>query len=290
MKEDSYNKDYRAKDYETSTKLETETNKRKPTLLAKILVGLFVLLVCSLGYDNIVEPHLEKKGQQTESPITSSTQDNEDTAIDETDDITSIVDDEPALEIIEEPIQRSQPVTTKQAERKTPTAPANPAIEPTTKPTESSRTVQPEQSRRNTASTQPMVEDESELSTLEIMERRNHANVMKQAQRAGVSTEGSTLDIMERINHANVVKQAQRAGVSTEGTTLEIMERINHANVVKQAQRAGVSTEGTTLEIMERINHANVVKQAQRAGVSTEGSTLDIMERINRKNMQRMGY
>ena len=137
MKEDSYTKDYRAKDYETSTKLETETNKRKPTLLAKILVGLFVLLVCSLGYDNIVKPYLENRGQQTECPVASSTQDNEEPAVDEADDITSIVDDEPALEIIEEPIQRSQPVTTKQAERKTPTAPANPAIEPTTKPTES---------------------------------------------------------------------------------------------------------------------------------------------------------
>ena len=50
------------------------------------------------------------------------------------------------------------------------------------------------------------------------------------------------------------MKEAKRAGVSTEGTTLEIMERINHAEVVKEAKRAGVSTEGTTLEIMERIN------------------------------------
>lgn len=129
--------------------------------------------------------------------------------------------------------------------------------------------------------------DESELSTLEILERRNHAEVVKQAKRAGVSTEGSTLEIMERINHAEVVKQAKRAGVSAEGSTLEIMERINHAEVVKQAKRAGVSTEGSTLEIMERINHAEVVKQAKRAGVSTEGSTFEIMERINRKELER---
>jgi lipid-binding SYLF domain-containing protein len=50
------------------------------------------------------------------------------------------------------------------------------------------------------------------------------------------------------------VKQAQRAGVSTEGSTIEILERINHASVVKQAQKAGVSTEGSTIEILERIN------------------------------------
>ena len=231
MKEDSYNKDYRAKDYETSTKLETETNKRKPTLLAKILVGLFVLLVCSLGYDNIVKQYLEKRGQQTESPITSSTQDNEDTAIDETDDITSIVDDEPALEIIEEPIQRSQPVTTEQAEYKSPTAPTNPDIEPNTKPAESSQKIQPEQSHRNTASTESNAEDESELSTSEILERRTHANVVKQAQQAGVSTEGTTSEILERITHANVVKQAKQAGVSTEGSTTEILERITRKNL-----------------------------------------------------------
>ena len=58
------------------------------------------------------------------------------------------------------------------------------------------------------------------------MEERNHANVVKQAKEAGVSTEGSTLDILERINHANVVKQAQELGVSTEGSTFEILERI----------------------------------------------------------------
>ena len=64
----------------------------------------------------------------------------------------------------------------------------------------------------------------------------------------------TTLDDLERRNHAEVVKEAQRVGVSTEGTTLEILERINHAEVVKEAQRIGVSTKGTTLEILERIN------------------------------------
>lgn len=130
-------------------------------------------------------------------------------------------------------------------------------------------------------------DNDKELSTLELLEKRNHADVVDQARRAGVSTEGTTLEILERINHADVVKQAKRAGVSTEGTTIEILERINHADVVEQARKAGVSTEGSTIEILERINHADVVKQAQRAGVSTEGTTLEILERISRKELEK---
>lgn len=133
-------------------------------------------------------------------------------------------------------------------------------------------------------------EADRELSTLEILERKNHADVVRRAQRAGVSTEGSTIEILERINHADVVKRAKRAGVSTEGSTIEILERINHADVVKRAQRAGVSTEGSTIDILERINHADVVKRAKRLGVSTEGSTIDILERINRKEMEKYNY
>ena len=101
------------------------------------------------------------------------------------------------------------------------------------------------------------------------------------------SMEGvSTLELLERKNHADVVEQAKRKGVSTEGTTLEILERINHADVVEQAKRKGVSTEGTTLEILERINHADVVKRAKQMGVNTEGTTLEILERINRKSIE----
>ena len=70
-----------------------------------------------------------------------------------------------------------------------------------------------------------------ELTTIELLERRNHAEVVKQAKRAGVSTEGSTTDILERINHAEVVKQAKRAGVSTEGSTTDILERINRKEI-----------------------------------------------------------
>ena len=127
--------------------------------------------------------------------------------------------------------------------------------------------------------------DESELSTLEMLERKQHADVVERAREVGVSTEGSTLDILERINHANVVERAREAGVSTEGSTLDILERINHANVVERAREVGVSTEGSTLDILERTNHVNVVERAREVGVSTEGSTLDILERINHANV-----
>lgn len=68
---------------------------------------------------------------------------------------------------------------------------------------------------------------QKEKTTLELLEQKHHAEVVEQARRAGVSTEGTTLDILERIHHADVVKQAKRAGVSTEGSTLDILERIH---------------------------------------------------------------
>ena len=102
--------------------------------------------------------------------------------------------------------------------------------------------------------------------------------------------EKSISELLEERTHADVVKQAKRAGVSTEGSTSEILERITHADVVKQAKRAGVSTEGSTSEILERITHADVVKQAKRAGVSTEGSTSEILERITRKSLEEYNW
>lgn len=95
-----------------------------------------------------------------------------------------------------------------------PVSTAEPPISPkTATPTHQ----QPEQERQ----------DVREESLLEALERANHADVVKQAKRAGVSTEGSTMEILERINHADVVKQAKHTGVSTEGSTMEILERIN---------------------------------------------------------------
>ena len=99
-----------------------------------------------------------------------------------------------------------------------------------------------------------------------------------------------SLDELERQSHAEAVKRAKEAGVSTKGSTLDILERISHAEAVKQAKEAGVSTKGSTLDILERISHAEAVKQAKEAGVSTKGSTLDILERISRKELQEMGY
>ena len=295
---DAYNKDYRTREYDRFSDLEPERERKKPSFLTMLLVGLLVFLVCSLGYDNIIKPYLEKSKEQIEKPVAISSQEAEQPPSSEVVEATSMDEDVAVPEVRKEPVQKSQPVSPEQvsvAASPTPIPEATPTpkpeVKPTAKPAESVASVPSSRQRRESeASTSSSTDDYSGLSTLEIMERRNHADVVRQAKRAGVSTEGTTLEIMERINHADVVRQAKRAGVSTEGTTLEIMERINHADVVRQAKRAGVSTEGTTLEIMERINHADVVRQAKRAGVSTEGTTLEIMERINRKEMQRMGY
>ena len=80
------------------------------------------------------------------------------------------------------------------------------------------------------------IEDISNLSDLDIIERRNYEEVVKRAKQAGVSTEGSTLDILERMNHADVVKRAKQAGVSTEGSTLDILERIHKKEMGKYNQ------------------------------------------------------
>ena len=136
----------------------------------------------------------------------------------------------------------------------------------------------------------PQTQPQREKSVSEILDERTHANVVRQAQQAGVSTEGTTSEILDRITHANVVRQAQQAGVSTDGTTSEILDRITHANAVQRAQEVGVSTDGTTSEILERITHANAVQRAQQVGVSTEGTTSEILERITRKNMERVRY
>lgn len=133
----------------------------------------------------------------------------------------------------------------------------------------------------------PMAKDERTATIVPKQKKRTESAHNETADKEDIGRELSTLEILERRNHTDVVKRAQRAGVSTEGTTIEILERINHADVVKRAQRAGVSTEGSTIDILERINHADVVKRAKRIGVGTEGSTIDILERINRKEMEK---
>ena len=130
----------------------------------------------------------------------------------------------------------------------------------------------------------------NELSTMELIERRQHADMVRRAKRAGVSTEGTTMEILDRIQHADMVRRGKSAGVSTEGTTMEILDRIQHADMVRRAKRAGVSTEGTTMEILDRIHHADMVRRAKRAGVSTEGTTMEILDRIQRKEMEKYNY
>ena len=135
-----------------------------------------------------------------------------------------------------------------------------------------------------------MAESEMMQDVTESAEGFNHTEKYKPAESSSrtdkPTEEMSTLEMLERRSHANAVESARRAGVSTEGSTLDILERISHANAVESAKRAGVSTEGSTLDILERISHANAVESAKRTGVSTEGSTLDILERISRKHLE----
>ena len=77
------------------------------------------------------------------------------------------------------------------------------------------------------------------------------------------SDQPSTDELIDEWIHSSAVKQAEEAGVSTEGPTAEIIDRIAHANAVKQAKQAGVSTEGTTAEILERIAKKNLEKYGQ---------------------------
>lgn len=114
--------------------------KRKPSFLVIVLIGLLLLLVCSLGYDNIVKPYLAKRAEQKSEQ------------------------------------------------------------------TKKERNVESEILRQTITSTPSKSENRKELSTIELMERRNHAEVVKQAKRAGVSSEGTTLEIMERINRKELEK------------------------------------------------------------------------------------
>ena len=294
MKTNDYQENY-TKNYDNLSSLDTKPNK-KPSFLTILLIGLLVLLVCSLGYDNWLKPYLAERKQQEEQTVVDTLEETDDVSIetkftDDEDDITSIEDDNDDYDIIDVKPTSTKPVTSRKVDANPSSTPSQPVVEPIEVNAESPLPSQPQTIMDSSPKrTRAKSEDYSGLSTSEILDRQTHAMVMKQAQQAGVSTEGSTTDILERINHASIVKQAQRAGVSTEGSTTDILERINHASVVKQARRMGVSTEGSTTDILERINHASVVKQARRMGVSTEGSTSEISERIMRKNMERMGY
>lgn len=96
----------------------------------------------------------------------------------------------------------------------------------------------------------------------------------------------TTLQLIEERQHREMVERGKKAGVSTEGSTMDILDRIQHKEMVERGKRAGVSTEGSTMDILDRIQHKEMVERGKKAGVSTEGSTMDILERIQQKEMQ----
>ena len=106
----------------------------------------------------------------------------------------------------------------------------------------------------NTEMEKPLVEQIKSIAVESTMPSGMKIPQGKNADVKTNETQKSTLELLEEQNHANVVKQAKEAGVSTKGSTLEILERINRASVIEQAKEMGVSTEGSTLEILERIN------------------------------------
>ena len=198
---DEYNKDYRKREYDKFSGLEPQRERKKPSFLTLLLVGLLVLLVCSLGYDNIIKPYLEKSKEQTEEPMATSTQEVEEPVSSEMDEDVTVP------EVREEPVQKSQPIYPEQVRvTATPEAPApQPTVKPTTKHTESVVSVpSSEQSRGSVTSTPSSSEDYSGLSTSEILDRRTHTNVVRQAKQAGVSTEGTTSEILDRITKKNL--------------------------------------------------------------------------------------
>ena len=260
---DEYNKSYQEKDYEKLPDLSEQTTKKSRSVLKVVLICLSVLLVVSFVYDNIVKPYIEKKKEEIEKIISISS-DDDDESVDDEDDITSIEDDDDDYDIIDVKPTSTKPVTSGKVDANPSSTPSQPVVEPIEVNAESPLPSQPQTIMDNSPKhIRANSEDNSGLSTMELLEKRTHDRA---------------------------VKRAKEQGVSTEGSTMEILERISHAKAVKRAQSEGVSTKGSTTEILERISHAKAVKRAKEAGVSTEGSTIDILERISRKNLEKMGY
>ena len=140
------------------------------------------------------------------------------------------------------------------------------------KSTESPKYVHKPSSAKNVSMTTNIVptersdyheESEQSVSTTTIQAERTEPETIDEAKSEGQpSRELSTIEILEKRNHEDAVRRARRAGVSTEGSTIDILERINHADVVKRAKRAGVSTEGTTSDIIDRITRKNLERMS----------------------------
>ena len=83
-----------------------------------------------------------------------------------------------------------------------------------------------------------VVPEENELTGQEVDESSSDAEASSTNEETTnyekESTKGlSTIELLEKRTHDNVVKQAKRAGVSTEGTTSEILDRITRKNLEK---------------------------------------------------------
>ena len=74
---DEYNKGYQEKDYEKLSDLSEQTTKKSRSVLKVVLICLSVLLVVSFVYDNIVKPYIEKKKEEIEKIISTSSSDDD---------------------------------------------------------------------------------------------------------------------------------------------------------------------------------------------------------------------
>ena len=189
---EDYNKDYRTKENDRYSELDLQNQKKKPSFLTIVLIGLLILFVCSLGYDNWLKPYLAQKKEQTEQQLAIPSEEKDEVTIE-----TSVAEADEETDYMENPV--SKPIERKQ----------NPPIEDVAVSSQTSSVPSVPVASQTSPSSQKYErtssrKDYSDMSTLEIMERRNHEQVVRQAQRAGVSTEGTTLDIIERINRKSL--------------------------------------------------------------------------------------
>ena len=223
--EEKYSKDYRTRKYDQLSDRQPQRENKKPSFLILLLVGLLVLLVCSLGYDNIIKPYLDNREQQPAEPVATSTPEIEDEASYEPIETTPVDSAASVPEVNEKSIQKIQPTSTKQTSVAASSAQAD--AEPKAKPTESVSAVPSEQGRKSDSDITSLSEDLSDHSASEIPA----LDILPSKEDVPSQREPSTLELLEKKNHEDVVKQAKRAGVSTEGSTLEILERINRKDI-----------------------------------------------------------
>jgi hypothetical protein len=237
MKTNDYQENY-TKNYDNLSSLDTKPNK-KPSFLTILLIGLLVLLVCSLGYDNWLKPYLAERKQQEEQTLVDTLEEKDDVSIetkftDDEDDITSIEDDDDDYDIIDVKPTSTKPVTSGKVDANPSSTPSQSVVEPIEVNAESPLPSQPQTIMDNSPKhIRANSGDNSGLSTMELLEKRSHDRAVERAKELGVSTEGSTMEILERISHAKAVKRAKEAGVSTEGSTIDILERISRKNLEK---------------------------------------------------------